>query len=207
MRLLPEQIDALREMVNIGVGHAAGVMNAMLNSRVQLHVPVVEMMNWEELQAKIQSMGRGDLSSVRLGFKGPFAGNASIVFAAESAVKLVSILTGTEADSGVFHELHESTLTEVGNIVLNGVMGAIGSELKLHVYYSLPIYVEDPLEVLLSSAQTQADGNVVWVQTSFTVETESIVGDIILVFEVGSLDLLLEAVNRAMGLHGGGRSL
>ncbi len=200
MQLLPSQIDSLKEMVNIGVGHAAGVMNAMLNSRVQLHVPIVEMMSYQELQAKIQSMSRGNLSSVRIGFKGPFSGNASLVFPAEGAVKLVSILTGAEADSSALDEMRVGTLTEVGNIVLNGVMGAIGNELKLHVFYSVPIYLENPFEVLLSSGKAQLDASVVWVQTSFNVESESIVGDIILVFEVGSLDLLLEAVNRAMGI-------
>lgn len=200
MRLLPSQVDSLKEMVNIGVGHAAGVLNAMLNSRVKLHVPVVEMMSHEELQTKIQSMGNGNLSSVRLGFKGPFSGNASLVFPAEGAVKLVSILTGSEPGSSNLNAMRVGTLTEVGNIVLNGVMGAIGNELKLHVFYSVPIYVDNPFEVILSTQQTQVDAYVVWVQTRFTLETESIAGDIILVFDVGSLDLLLEAVNRAMGI-------
>ena len=200
MRLLPSQIDSLKEMVNIGVGHAAGVLNAMLNSRVQLHVPVVEMMSYEDLYVKIKSMGRGNLTSVRLGFKGPFSGNASLVFPSEAAVKLVSILTGIEDDPITLSEMQVGTLTEVGNIVLNGVMGAIGNELKLHVFYSVPIYLENPIDVLLASDQAQFDSSVVWVQTSFDIETESIVGDIILVFEVGSLDLLLEAINRAMGI-------
>jgi chemotaxis protein CheC len=200
MQLSPSQIDALKEMVNIGVGHAAGVLNAMLNSRVQLHVPIVEMMDYEHLQSKIQSMGHGNLSSVRLGFKGPFSGKASLVFPAEEAIKLVSMLTGVEANSNDQNDLRVATLTEVGNIVLNGVMGAIGSELKLHVFYSVPIYVDNPFEVILSTQQNQIEASVVWVQTRFTIESQSIVGDIILVFEVGSLDLLLEAVNRAMGI-------
>ena len=200
MRLLPSQVDSLKEMVNIGVGHAAGVLNAMLNSRVKLHVPVVEMMSHEELQTKIQSMGNGNLSSVRLGFKGPFSGNASLVFPADGAIKLVSILTGSEPGSRDLDAMRVGTLTEVGNIVLNGVMGAIGNELKLHVFYSVPIYVDNPFEVILSISQAEVDAYVVWVQTSFTLETESIAGDIILVFDVGSLDLLLEAVNRAMGI-------
>lgn len=200
MRLLPSQVDSLKEMVNIGVGHAAGVLNAMLNSRVKLHVPVVEMMSYEELQSKIQSMGSGGLSSVRLGFKGPFSGNASLVFPAEGAVRLVSVLTGIEAGSSNLDAMQVGTLTEVGNIVLNGVMGAIGNELKLHVFYSIPMYVDNPFEIILATQPTQIDEHVVWVQTRFTLETEAIVGDIILVFEVGSLDLLLEAVNRAMGV-------
>jgi chemotaxis protein CheC len=200
MQLLPSQIDSLKEMVNIGVGHAAGVLNAMLNSRVRLNVPLVELMSYEALQSKIQSMEHGDLSSVRLGFKGPFSGNASLILPAEGAVKLVSILTGVESGSSALNETQMGTLTEVGNIVLNGVMGAIGNELKLHVFYSVPIYLNNPFDAFLSPGPTQIDSNVVWVQTHFTVESESIVGDIILVFEVGSLDLLLEAVNRAMGI-------
>jgi len=200
MKLSPSQIDSLREMVNIGVGHAAGVLNAMLNSRVQLHVPIVEMMSYEQLQTKIQSMGQAKLSSVRLGFKGPFSGKASLVFPAEEAVKLVNLLTDVESGSSEMDEMRVATLTEVGNIVLNGVMGAIGSELKLHVFYTVPIYVDNPFEVLLSTQPNLVDAYVVWVQTSFTLESESIIGDIILVFEVGSLDLLLEAVNRSMGI-------
>lgn len=200
MHLLPSQIDSLKEMVNIGVGHAAGVLNAMLNSRVQLHVPVVELMSHDELRSKIQMMGTGSLSSVRLGFKGPFSGNASLVFPTEGAVKLVSMLTGSEPGSSELNAMRMSTLTEVGNIVLNGVMGAIGNELKLHVFYSVPIYVDNPFEMILSPQKSEADSHVVWVQTSFNIDAESIVGDIILVFDVGSLDLLLEAVNRAMGI-------
>jgi chemotaxis protein CheC len=200
MQLLPSQIDSLKEMVNIGVGHAAGVLNAMLDSRVKLHVPIVELLSHVELLSKIETMSHGDLSSVRIGFRGPFAGNASLVFPAEGAIKLVSILTGADPDTANLAEMRAATLTELGNIVLNGVMGAIGNELKLHVFYSVPIYLENPFEVLLSSGQTQFDANVVWVQTSFNIENESIVGDIIMVFEVGSLDLLLEAVNRAMGI-------
>ena len=200
MQLLPSQIDALKEMVNIGVGRAAGVLNAMLQSHVHLQVPVVEMMGYSELQSKIQSMGHGRLSSVRLGFKGPFSGNASLVFPAEGAVKLVSMLTGVDAGSSDVNEMRVGTLTEVGNIVLNGVMGAIGNELKLHVFYSVPIYLDNPFEILLATGQNQPDSYVVWVQTRFTIESELITGDIILVFEVGSLDLLLEAVNRATGI-------
>ena len=200
MQLLPSQIDSLKEMVNIGVGHAAGVLNAMLTSRVQLHVPIVEMMSYDDLQTKILAMSHGNLSSVRLGFKGPFSGNASLVLPADGAIKLVSMLTGVETGSSDLNDIRVGTLTEVGNIVLNGVMGAIGNELKLHVFYSVPIYVENPFEILLSNRQNQVDSNVVWVQTRFTLETESITGDVILVFEAGSLDLLLEAVNRAMGM-------
>jgi chemotaxis protein CheC len=200
MNLLPSQIDSLKEMVNIGVGHAAGVLNAMLNSRVRLQVPIVEMMSYDELQSKVQTIGHGNLSSVRIGFKGPFSGNASLVLPAEGAVKLVSMLTDVEAGSSDLNEMQVATLTEVGNIVLNGVMGAIGNELKLHVFYTVPIFVDNPFEVLLATGQTQVDSSVVWVQTHFTVDTESIFGDIILVFEVGSLELLLEAVNRAMGI-------
>lgn len=200
MQLQPRQIDSLKEMVNIGVGHAAGVLNAMLHSHVTLHVPEVEVLTGGELAHKVRLLGNETLSSVRLGFKGPFSGNASLVFPSESAVKLVSMLTGDETGAYDLDAIRVGTLTEVGNIVLNGVMGAIGNELKLQIFYSVPMYMENPFEVLLSARDTRVDSTVVWVQTRFSVEAQFIAGDIILVFEVGSLDLLLAAVDRAMGV-------
>ncbi len=200
MKLNAPQLDALREMVNIGVGQAAGVLNAMLASHVELRVPIVEVLTGAELRQRIQSMKHEHISAVRLGFKGPFSGNASLIFLPESAAKLVIMLTGDDNSTLDLDSIRIGALTEVGNIVLNGIMGAIGNELKLHLYYSVPSYLENPADILMA-ANSQAPGfSVVWVQTSFTVVKQQITGDVILLFEVGSLDLLVQALDQQMGV-------
>jgi len=201
MSLTDAQVDALREMINIGIGRAAGVLNAMLRSHVSLQVPVVEIISMSELEQKAQEFGKHVFSAVRLGFKGPLSGNASLVFPAESAAKLVILLTEDETGSPDLDSIRIGTLTEVGNIILNGVMGVIGNEIQQHIYYSVPTYMENPIEALFTvHAPGSAGATLVWVQTRFIVEQHRIDGEIILMFEMGSLDLLLGAINREMGL-------
>ena len=199
MDLTANQLDALTEMINIGVGRAASVLNSMLRSHVRLHLPIVSVLSAKELQEKTERISKSVFSAVRLGFKGPFAGSASLVFPVESAAKLVVLLTGDEGEAADLDEIRIGTLTEVGNIVLNGVMGAVGNEIRGHIFYSVPIHTENPVEMLLDSAQ-DSGSTVIWVQTQFAVEQHQIDGEIILVFEVGSLDLLKTAIDQVMGV-------
>lgn len=200
MILTAEQMDALREMVNIGVGRAAGVLNAMLRSHITLHLPIVQVMQRTELQSKIFEMSKGVFSAVRIGFKGPFTGSASLIFPAISAAKLVDLLTQDETASMDMDAIRIGTLTEVGNIVLNGVMGAIGNELQQRMFYSVPIYIEDPMNTLFKEKNPDDTATVIWIQTRFVSQEQQIEGEIVILFGAGAMDLLMTAVNRAMGI-------
>ncbi len=81
---------------------------------------------------------------MQLTFKGSFAGTASLVFPTESAAKLVTVLTDDGMDSSDLDAIRIGTLTKVGNIFLNGVMGIVSNELKRHIRFSVLAYVEDP---------------------------------------------------------------
>ena len=43
MDLTPDQIDALKELINIGIGRSASMLNEMVNTRVYLQVPSVKV--------------------------------------------------------------------------------------------------------------------------------------------------------------------
>jgi chemotaxis protein CheC len=194
-----EQMDALREMVNIGIGHAAGVLNAMLRSHIVLRLPIIQVLGLSELRERVQGLSQGSFSTVRIGFKGPFTGSASLIFPSRSAAKLVDLVTENETASPDLDAIKIGTLTEVGNIVLNGVMGAIGNELQQRMFYSVPIYLEDPLSVLLGEKVADEDATVIWIQTSFLSQEQQIEGEIVILFGAGSIELLMTAVNRVMG--------
>ncbi len=198
MKMTPDQIDLLKELINIGIGRAAGILNTMLHSRVLLQVPFIEAITPSALEEKQQGMGKETLSSVQLAFKGPFSGTASLVFPAESAAKLIGVLTDDELSPLDLDSIRAGTLAEVGNIVLNGVMGVISNEIEQRIYYSVPKYVENPIQVLLAPNDLNLDAMVIWVQAQFTIEQHQINGDIILLFEVGSFDMLLAALNQRM---------
>ncbi len=199
MYVTDEQIDVMRELINIGVGRAAGSLNMMLRSHVRLQVPSVEVLVPSMLEERIHGLKDKVLSIVQLTFKGPFSGIASLIFPTRSAAKLVAVLTEDERDSVDLDSIRIGTLTEVGNIVLNGVIGVIGNEIEQYIYFSVPTYAENPIEVLLTPNGADDKTLVVWAQAQFTVERHHIDGDIILLFDVGLFDVLLAAVNREIG--------
>lgn len=189
------QIDALRELINIGVGRAAKVLSEMVNARIILQVPFIKLLTPDNLRREVAHLGGDNLAAVRLGFQGPFSGTAALVFPPDSASKLVAVLTGEEIGTPDLDSVRVGTLSEVGNIVINGVMGSMANLLKLQINYTLPTYAEDNIQNLMTPADAAPDATVVLAHTRFTVEHLQIEGDIILIFEVGSFSTLMNAIN------------
>ena len=196
MQLTLDQKDALQELLNIGVGRAAGSLNQMLEKPIKLHIPHIEFGQLLELQHQIDQTGNDMLSSVQLPFQGSFVGSVALMFPTESTPKLVSALTGEEDASNEFDSLKEATLTEIGNIVLNGVMGSLGNILTQPLIYSVPMYYENTIKGLLGDSAKESSAYFLWAQTHFTVEEFDLSGDILLMFQVGDLEKFLENYDR-----------
>lgn len=197
-----DQLDALQEFINIGVGRAAGMLNEMIESPISLTVPVLKILNNEALKQEVELRFSGhSLSIVKLDFSGIFSGSAELVFPTESASTLVSLLTGEERDSPDLDEVKIGTLTEVGNIVINGVLGSISNLLRQQMTYKLPSYFEDTIDGLMSSSYS-FDSNTVFLlaQTKFEIHQLEIMGEIILIFEMSSFDELLGCINQELSL-------
>ncbi|MFN6484900.1 MULTISPECIES: chemotaxis protein CheX [unclassified Nostoc] len=194
MNVTAEELDALQELINIGVGRAASLLNEMVDSHIRLKIPVVKVLTaadaYKELTTRFHDQ---TLAAVKLRFTGSFYGTASLIFPTDSASTLVAVLTG-EDPSADLDAVKIGTLSEIGNIVINGVMGSLSNVLKKHLNYTLPVYLEDTLENLLLSAY-ESDSKILLAQASFTIERLEIIGDIILIFLVGTFDALITAMN------------
>jgi chemotaxis protein CheC len=191
------QMDALRELINSGVGRAAGVLKEMTAADVTLHVPVVKAVSPAQLAGELAHYDEGRLSAVRIDLWGPFFGSAVLAFLPSSAANLVALLTGQAPGAAELDAVAAGTLGEVGNILLNCVMGSISSALVQEMDYSLPVYLEETIENLLPVAASSPSATTLLAEARFTVEAYRIVGDIILLFEVGSFDALLLAIDGA----------
>jgi chemotaxis protein CheC len=200
MNLTFNHVDALQELVNIGVGRAAGVLNDMLDSPILLRIPEVRLLTPEELKIELQTQfGENLLATVQLSFSGSFSGTAELVFPTESAGNLVSILTGEAPGTPDLDVVKIGALLEVGNIVLNGIMGSLSNALVEHLEYSLPAYAESNVNNSPIFVTVNEDTKILLAHTCFMIEQLHIAGDIILMFTVGSLDALLKAIDLAFG--------
>ncbi|MBD1824110.1 chemotaxis protein CheC [Cyanobacteria bacterium FACHB-DQ100] len=197
-----EQLDALQEFINIGVGRAGAMLNEMVASPIVLNVPVLQVFDSTTLQQELAAQFNGHcLSTVGLKFSGSFTGSAELVFPTDSAAALVSLLTGEERDSPDLDAVKIGTLTEVGNIVINGVLGSISNLLRRQMDYALPTYSEDKLDHLLSENYPfELDTVFFLAQARFEIEQLEIMGEIILIFEMASFDALLICINEELRL-------
>ncbi len=195
MHISPEQQDALQELLNIGVGRAAGSLNQMLEKPIRMHIPCLQIGKFEDLSQEVQKLRDTKLSSVQLPFKGTFSGSSCLLFPTESAKSLVLALTGESEDPDTLDSLREATLTEIGNIVLNGVMGSLANVLNHRIIYSVPFYQETSIQGIIQPKPSDTPETILWAQTQFTIEEYDLTGDIMLMFGIPDLGLLVSAVN------------
>jgi len=108
----------------------------------------------------------------------------------------VTALTGEAEDTDTMDSLQEASLTEIGNIVLNGVMGSLANILQHQISYSVPFYQETSLHGLLQPTPSDSSEIVLWAQTQFTIAQHNITGEIMLMLGLSDLGLLINAVSK-----------
>ncbi|MFA4877918.1 MAG: chemotaxis protein CheX [Methanoregula sp.] len=194
-----ETLDAIRELVNIGVGKAAGQLNQMTGSHIRLQIPLVSLVRFSEIaKSESQLLSDKELSAVLLEFRGTFSGITAVVFPSASAASLVMLLTGEKEKSPELDAMRVEALKEVGNIIINSVMGSIANVLGERLTYSVPVYNEGRFLTMTKLQRQDAENEwVLLARTNFLIELLSIEGDILLILEVGSLDRLVESIRRA----------
>jgi len=192
-----EQLDLFTELINIGVGKAARLLNELISSPIKLSIPKIIVEKPRDLIKKLTPENNLTYYAVKLQFEGSFNGVAEIVFPSESGNKLVSILTGEEIYSDDLDGLRAGTLNEVANMLLNGVMGTISNIIKEDFTYSIPRYYEDTFANLFYDPNPD-DKIVLFGETHFEVENTDIEGDIIVLLELFYFESLKSELNRLL---------
>ncbi|MFX1255009.1 MAG: chemotaxis protein CheC [Promethearchaeota archaeon] len=195
MDITEEEIDILTELINLGVGQAAGMLNQMIDAHVTMEVPSLIVITTEELPDSLYLSGSRSHAFVRLAFTGLINGVASLVFPSDSASKLVSLVTTEEISSIELDSLQSGTLSEIGNILLSAVMGSLANALTKHLNYSIPTYHEDTISGYIQKIAKDKEKAIIVVETRFYIAKQAIKGEIILIFEVQGFQELLAAIN------------
>lgn len=192
------QLDALKEISNIGMGHAATALSQLLGERVELRVPLVTVTDITEVP---DLLGGPEtlVAGITLQILGDARGNVLLIFPRDSANRLLSRLLHQNAPSLLLDELGTSTIKEVGNILASAYLSALGNLLHLTLIPSIPMLaydmagaVVDYILIELSASGDQA----LMVETEFHGENpaqEPIRGHFFLLPDPGSLNVFLKA--------------
>jgi chemotaxis protein CheC len=127
-------------------------------------------------------------------FQGSFTGSIHLVFPKTDASKLVSLLAEDERSEREMDAIRSDTLQEIGNVLLNAVMGTISNLFSFSLRYSLPLYIEGSPEDLYRSLKIGRPNIIIRALTRFTIDNMAVDGSLIFLFALRSFDALMSKV-------------
>jgi chemotaxis protein CheC len=195
LHLTELELDALTELVNIGVSRAAASLRVMIGKQVYLSVPSIEIVDTVQALALIGERETDQLVVVRQDFAGAFGGRALLIFPQASSLELVRAVLRQEdlpEDAG---DMEKEALAETGNVILNGCLGSMANMLRKTIVLGLPevLYGSGP-DVLDLDAATARDEMVMFLYINFSVQERDIRGYIAMLMGMPSLDALKQLV-------------
>jgi chemotaxis protein CheC len=191
--LTPRQLDAIREVVNIGAGHAATNLSALTRLRVMISVPRIE---WAagDVESTRDIPGSGPLVIVAvpiIGVTDSGGERASLILARETALRMVALMLRRENAAETIGPLEQSALNEMGNIVCAAYVGVLGTFLGKSVMIGTPELHEGERDALAHHVSG------LMIETDFTFLDTTFEG----VFVLSHTDVSFSSLLRALGLE------
>jgi chemotaxis protein CheC len=198
------ELDALTELVNLGVSNAALSLREMVKEEVILSVPKVSVFTRDEAIANLHERETRRLVAIHQDFDGDISGRALLIFPEAQSMELVRAVVGGDLSLEDIMELEQEALAETGNILLNGCLSTIANNLQRNLRVSLPEVVHaEGAELFHSSPQRYVGDNVLFMYINFAVRQRNIQGYIAMLLDFPSLaalkELLIAFIERNTG--------
>jgi chemotaxis protein CheC len=200
--LKPIQLDALREVANIGAGHAATALSQMTGGTIMIAVPRINIARLEDVPPQI-SGPEEPVAAVLMNMLGDLTGRTLLVFPKPTALRLAELmLRRPEGSCQELGELEQSALKEAGNILSGAYMNALSDFMGLMLLPSPPSLAVDMSAAVLTTAYLQfgTDRDYVFcVESEFYMQelNERLRGFFLLLPDVASLQAILRAIRVA----------
>lgn len=194
----PKQLDILKEVGNIGAGHAAAALSLLMHGRpVQVSVTAARLCDFDDI-AEVVGGSEQVVVGVFLRLTGDIRGSVMLLLTYASAENLLHrLLPGSNEGSLTFSELELSALAEVGNILSGSYINAVSELTALRVYQSVPAVAVDMagaiLDVGLAMVGESADSAIL-INTEMTQGDRVVDGHVFLLPDPQSTGPLLRAL-------------
>lgn len=196
--------DILKEIFNINVGQAANMLSEIINKKILLDVPNIEILDPKDKDLKLGSvfnnLPEGTLMLSSINFNENIQGEANLIFPANKMRRFINLCMNEEdkeEDQEMdFTDMDFDIVREVGNIILNAIMGGIGNFLDLTLEYTIPeveIYDKDDFQQKIESNK---DLCIIMLYITFIIEDIEIEGGIIINLTLNSLQEINDEIKR-----------
>lgn len=195
--------DILKETFNIGVGKAADLLSQMLNKRIIFDIQSIGIINdnsqYIELIKPLNEKFTGTLMVSSISFQNEITGEANLVFPSEKMRAIINLCLGEEYDETEdigFTDLDLDVIREIGNIILNSVVGETGNSLKKEIEYTLPSVKLFELKDFEDRLKELKECSSLLLSISFIVDGIEIEGAIILNFTLNTMQMIMKTLDK-----------
>ncbi len=198
------QLDALREVANIGAGHAATALSQMIGETIMISVPTINVTPLEDVPPQVAAPDE-PVAAVLMHMLGDLTGRTLLVFPRRTALRLASMLMRRperREPGDEFTEMDQSAIKEAGNILSSAYMNALSDFMGMMLLPSPPSLAVDMSNAVLTTTYLQFGTDKDYV---FCVESEFLMNDtdeklrgfFLLLPDPASLQAILKAVRVA----------
>lgn len=189
------QHDVLREVANIGAGHAATALSQMTQRRIMISVPEIRLLPRSEVAGLIAE-AREPVTIISLHMLGDLTGETLLAFGGGADRTLASLLLRRLATplEEPLSPLEASAVQEVGNILASSYLNALASLMGIMLLPSVPRLFSGPCAEAVGQREGAGAGSelAVTINTEFQMEETSVEGKFLLLPDPASLRRILE---------------
>lgn len=202
-----EQEDALREYMNIFLGQASSLLSEIVDKKVLLTLPQIMLLylDQEDDLKKYASVRpalfNSHVVSSSIEFGSIFSGNARLLFPKDKAQILAHLCLGEDYENdeeGNLTDVDFDVIREIGNVILNSVLGGIGNLLEIKLDYTFPkvqvCFFPEKEEELFFNKET----HVLIISNTFSIEDVKLDGAIVMVFNMESTAELIKKIDEVL---------
>ncbi|GLC26466.1 chemotaxis protein CheC [Roseisolibacter agri] len=196
------QLDALREVANMGAGHAATALSQMTGGTIMISVPTIEVARLEDLPPEL-GPAEQPVAGVVMDMLGDLTGRTLLVFPKATVMRMAEMMLRRPHGSSVaLGELERSAIKEAGNILSGAYMNALSDFMGMVLLPSPPTLAVDASTAVLSREflRIGAEAEQVFVvETEFTMQDlgERLRGFFLLLPDPASLQAILRTIRLA----------
>ena len=201
------QKDVLVEILNTQIGYAASLLSEIVNEKIILSVPNIQLDTGESINLQYYQEnggikpGNSVMSSITFG--NDFNGNAFIFFPIDKAKVLVNSCLGLKPDAGLnngkidFSSEDMDVIRELCNIIFNSIIGEFGNLLNLRLECTTPemeLAMVSTVDQKLDTRRLKCIGFIY----IFTLLESKIKGVILIALTVDSVNMLLNKIDEML---------
>lgn len=199
--LTKTQLDALREVGNIGCGNAASALAQFLNRKIDMSVPSASIMNLNEITSLVGGKNQ-PVMGVLLKVMGEISGRFLLLIPKDTSIRLLrTLIPGSKTDDPLnMTELENSCMREVGNILAGAFLNALSVLTQKLILNSIPSMTFDMAGSMIDSIvadMSAVSDKVLMIETSFIESAEDLRIHILLLPQPDSLTKLLKSIGVA----------